>query len=238
MANRNSTVATTDESSLVVPRVYDLHGRQRDPFTGNAMEDGQEGPNSIFYVPGLPSETSPDYVLYMGDGKPTPFSKHMRMLRDAGFEGSSMFMHVTPRPQDRSRIPSPPPDLSDSLKARVVATFYRTNCNYCWAIIRGKERESGFRLEEIKGAADRGCGTCDVLLNSIERFANMIFPSFDRSKVRVRQKFEARSQLLSDTKEVRVCFDEYHGETLVLSFSDESKQKCVFEYNVTFGSLA
>lgn len=83
----------------------------------------------------------------------------------------------------------------------------------------------GFRLEEIKGAADRGCSTCIVLHDSIKHFADMIFPSYSSSKVRIRQKVKERFQLLSDTKSVRVSFDEYSGEDFSLIFGEEGEPK-------------
>jgi hypothetical protein len=223
---------TDDEptESEAVPRVTDLHGRQRDPFTGNAMEEGQEGPNSIFYVPGMPSETAPDYQLFTGPEKMISWTEHMKQLRAAGFKGTSIMMAVTPRPQDRNRVPSPPPDLEnyddrDGAVPTSYARFWRTKCNYCWAVIRGKQREFGFRLDEIKGAADRGCDACSVIHNSICHFADMMYPSYNRSKVRVRQKVENGLQLLSDIKSVRVSFDEYGGDDFFLTFTDEGESK-------------
>jgi hypothetical protein len=107
--------------------------------------------------------------------------------------------------------------------ATSTASFWRTKCNYCWAVIRGRGRESGFRLEEIEGAAERGCGACTVLQNSIRHFADMIYPTYSSSKVRVRQKVEAPHALLSDAKLVRVSFDEYNGDDFFLAFSDEGE---------------
>ncbi|KAH7418629.1 heterokaryon incompatibility protein-domain-containing protein [Cadophora sp. MPI-SDFR-AT-0126] len=209
-----------------LPRVTDLYGRQRDPFTGNPMEEGQEGPNSIFYVPGMPSEKGPDYQIFVGADKAISWTEHMQQLRDAGFRGTSIMMSVTPRPQDRDRIPSPPPDFErsrDSTKAVATsyASFWRTKCNYCWAVITHREREMGFRLEEIKSAAVKGCDTCNVLHKGIRHFADMIFPSYDSTKVRVRQNPEERVRLLSDTESVRVSFDEYEGEDFHLEFGQE-----------------
>jgi hypothetical protein len=215
--------AINDEPSELesVPRVTDLH----DPFTGNPMEDGQEGPNSIFYVPGMPSECAPDYRLFTGPDTTISWTEYMQKIRDAGFKGTSITMAVTPRPQDRNRVPSPPPDLerakdNGGTVATSFASFWRTNCNYCWAVIRSQEREMGFRLEEIKGAADRGCSTCSVLHDSIRHFADMIFPSYSSSKVRIRQKVKERFRLLSDTQSVRVSFDEYSGEDFFLNFGE------------------
>jgi hypothetical protein len=209
-----------------LPEIYDLHGRLRDPYTGNPLEEGQEGPNSIFYVPGLPSATNPDYKLFTGPDTAIPFSEMMQTFRDAGFEGGNITMHITPRPQDAERVPSPPPKgYNDTEETMSFGSLYRTNCNYCWAIIKQKERERGFRLHEIKGAADRGCSTCGVLYAGIFRFAGMLFERYDISKVRVRQMESGRSRLLGDTKKVNVCFDEYNGETFDLSFKGEGKSR-------------
>lgn len=229
MTEQSSTQDSIDETTYefeCMPLVTDLYGRQRDPFTGNAMEEGQEGPNSIFYVPGMPSEKGPDYQIFIGPEEAISWTKHMQQLRNAGFRGTKIMMSVTPRPQDRDRVPSPPPDWdkqNNTVGAAVTsyASFWRTKCNYCWAVIRHGEREMGFRLAEIKGAADRGCGTCDVLYNSIRHFADMIFPSYNTSKVRVRQNPDERLRLLSDTKSVRVSFDEYTGEDFYLTFAEE-----------------
>ncbi|KAL5323084.1 hypothetical protein ACEPPN_007612 [Leptodophora sp. 'Broadleaf-Isolate-01'] len=232
MTEQSSTQDSIDETTYefeCMPLVTDLYGRQRDPFTGNAMEEGQEGPNSIFYVPGMPSEKGPDYQIFIGPEEAISWTKHMQQLRNAGFRGTKIMMSVTPRPQDRDRVPSPPPDWdkqNNTVGAAVTsyASFWRTKCNYCWAVIRHGEREMGFRLAEIKGAADRGCGTCDVLYNSIRHFADMIFPSYNTSKVRVRQNPDERLRLLSDTKSVRVSFDEYTGEDFYLTFAEEASQ--------------
>jgi hypothetical protein len=209
-----------------LPEIYDLHGRLRDPYTGNPLEEGQEGPNSIFYVSGLSSATNPDYRLFTGPDTTIPFSEMMQMLRNAGFEGRSITMHTTPRPQDAERVPSPPPKgYNDTEETMSFGSPYRTNCNYCWAIIKQKERERGFRLHEIRGAADRGCSACGVLYAGICRFAGMLFERFDISKVRVRQMESGRSKLLGDTKKVNVCFDEYNGENIDLSFKGEGKSR-------------
>jgi len=209
-----------------LPEIYDLHGRLRDPYTGNPLEEGQEGPNSIFYVPGLSSATNPDYMLFTGPDTAIPFSEMMQKFRDAGFEGGNITWNITPRPQDAERVPSPPPkDYSDTEDTMSFGRLYRTNCNYCWAIIKQKERERGFRLHEIKGAADRGCSTCGVLYAGICRFAGMLFERYDTSQVRVRQLESGRSRLLGDTKKVNVCFDEYNGETFDLSFKGEGKSR-------------
>ncbi|KAJ8110731.1 hypothetical protein OPT61_g6497 [Boeremia exigua] len=215
----------TAELEVIEPylRITDLHGRQRDVHTGNIMEDGQEGPNSIFYVPGMPSETRPDYRLYVGD-KTITFSEWMNRLRESGFEGSSILFGVTPRPQDLRRAPSPPPDDEETNEgdvAMAMARFYRTECNYCWAIVCEKQRETGFDLAELKGAAQRGCSTCMVICDGIRHFAGMIFPHHDNQKVRVRQNTKGNSKLLSDTQAMTVTFDEFSGESFTLTFSEE-----------------
>ncbi|KAK0113949.1 hypothetical protein ONS96_014798 [Cadophora gregata f. sp. sojae] len=232
MAEHISVQEHLDNESLehdALPRIIDLYGRQRDPFTGNAMEEGQEGPNSIFYVPGMRSETDPDFQIFIGADKSISWTENMQRLRYAGFRGTSITMSVTPRPQDRDRIPSPPPDFARSRDTnnRVVesyASFWRTKCNYCWAVISHREREMGFRLSEITSAADKGCDTCNVLHRSIRHFADMIFPSYDSTKVRVRQSPEEEVRLLSDTKSVRVSFDEHGGEDFHLIFAEEGRQ--------------
>jgi hypothetical protein len=211
---------------LALPEIYDLHGRLRDPYTGNPLEEGQEGPNSIFYVPGLTSATNPDYMLFTGPDTAIPFSEMMQKMRDAGFEGGNIMMNITPRPQDAERVPSPPPKgYNDTEDAMSFGSLYRTNCNYCWAIIKGKERERGFRLQEIKGAAESGCSTCGVLYAGICRFAGILFERYDMSKVRVRQLELGRSRLLEDAKKVNVCFDEYNGEAFDLNFKGEGMFK-------------
>ncbi|KAF2007548.1 HET-domain-containing protein [Amniculicola lignicola CBS 123094] len=188
------------------------------------MEEGQEGPNSIFYVPGMPSETRPDFRLYTdGDGS-ISFSEWMQKVRDLGFQGSSISFAVTPRPQDIRRVPLPPPEekeISGGGVAMAVAKFYRIKCNYCWAIVCEAERETGFDLAEIEGAAEKGCSTCLAICAGIRHFADMIFPRYNTKKIRVRQTMKAKSKLLSDTEAMVVSFDEFNGESFTLTFSDE-----------------
>lgn len=175
-----------EEQSISILRITDLHGRQRDIHTGNVMEEGQEGPNSIFYVPGMPSETQPDYRLYVKGDEMIPFSKWMKKMRDAGFEGSRILFGVTPRPQDVRRVPKAPPaenEVNEGGVAMAVARFYRTKCNYCWAIVNESERETGFDMSEIEGAVKRGCSTCRVICAGIRNFADMIFPRFNPEQV-------------------------------------------------------
>lgn len=209
-----------------LPEIYDLHGRLLDPYTGNVLEDGQEGPNSIFYVPGLSSATQPDYRLFTDTDKSIPFSEVMQTLRDAGFQGASITTLTTPRPEDAERVPSPPPRTYEGTEETMsFGNLYRTDCNYCWAVIKGRERERGFRLHEIKGATERGCSTCGVLYAGICRFAGLLFTRYDISQVRVRQMGHGISRLLGETKKVNVCFDEYNGETFDLSFKGEGKSR-------------
>ncbi|CAN9476129.1 unnamed protein product [Alternaria alternata] len=139
------------------------------------MEEGQEGPNSIFYVPGMPSETQPDYRLYINGDESISFSEWMKKMRNAGISG---------------RVPSPPPDEKEVREggvAMAVARFYRTKCRYCWAIVNERERETGFDMAEIEGAAEKGCNACLVICTGIRHFADMIFPSdevIERRKLR------------------------------------------------------
>jgi hypothetical protein len=203
----------------VLPRVLDHHGRVRDPRTGNPMEDGNEGDGSIFAAPH--AETAPDYRVFTGNDVSQPFSEVMETLRRAGFEGDSVTLMLTPRPQDVDRVPSPPPPAahhSDFNVETSLGSFYHTECAYCWAVVQGKERERGFTLREICQAAAQGCSTCNVLQDGIVEFARLIFPRFSAEKVRVRQKENGESKLLSETRAVNVCFDEYGGETIVLTF--------------------
>lgn len=200
--------------------VVDIHGRVCDPVTGNALGEGQEGPGSIFHVP--VKDPRGDYQLYISKDETMDFSKHMQMLRDAGFQGGNIFMHATPRPQDIDRIPSPPPSQSsrhnDSEVGFSLGNIYRTECAYCWAILRGKERQHGFKLHEIQLAARKGCSTCDVLQRGITTFADLLFPTYNCEKVRIRQEVHEKKRLLSDSKNVTVCFDEYEAEVINLAF--------------------
>jgi hypothetical protein len=208
-----------------LPRIMDQNGRIRDPYTGNPLEDGQEGPGSIFHVPS--SRDKPDYRLFTGKDTSKSFSEVMENLRAAGFEGEYIMMLVTPRPEDLDRIPSPPPPEGNHISSSGVETafgnLYRTECNYCWAIACGNERENGFTLQEINQAAANDCSTCYVLHTGITRFADLIFPEYDSRRIRVRQKEHGKSNLLSDTRAVYVSFDEYAGETMVLSFNGSGK---------------
>jgi hypothetical protein len=212
--------------TIPIPKVMDLHGQLRDPETGNPLSDGQEGPGSIFYVPSAgPKE--PDYHVFTGPDKSEPFSEMMEKLRAAGFQGGNIFMHVTPRPQDIDRVPSPPPSelergKGDSGFEQSTGRLHRTKCNYCWAVVRGKERERGFTLAEIENAARKGCSTCGVLQNGIKKFADLLFPCYVSEKVRLRQKENGVSKLLCETNTVSATFDEYAGETILLKFGGTS----------------
>lgn len=205
--------------------VVDIHGRVCDPTTGNPLGDGQEGPGSIFHVP--ISDPRPDYQLYTSRDETASFSKLMQDLREAGFQGGNIFMHATPRPQDIDRIPSPPPTLSSHRNGSdIEASFgniYRTECAYCWAILRGKERQQGFKLHEIQQAASKGCSTCDVLQKGITAFADLIFPAYNCERIRIRQEGNEKTRLLSETNNVTVCFDEHEGEVIKLTFKGSRK---------------
>jgi hypothetical protein len=204
-----------------VPLVMDLHGQLRHPKTGNPLSDGQEMPGSIFHVLSRDEDRAPEYQLFTGPDQITPFSKFMELIRANGFQGNSIFLHITPRPEDIDRVPSPPPpEMAPGQHNYGVSTgrLHRTKCNYCWAIVRDKERERGFTLAEIEQAARNGCSTCRVLRAGITKFADLLFPRYDFGKVRVRQKENGTSKLLSETNNVRVTFDEYGGESISLTF--------------------
>jgi len=205
--------------------IVDIHGRVCDPVTGNPLGEGQEGPGSIFHVPVV--DPRGDYQIYTSKDETIGFSKTMEMLRDAGFQGGRIFMHNTPRPEDIDRIPSPPPSQSsrhnDSEVGFSLGNIYRTECAYCWAILRGKERQHGFKLHEIQLAARKGCSTCDVLQTGITAFADLLFPTYNCDKVRIRQEVHKKTRLLSESKNVTVCFDEYEGEVITLAFEASKK---------------
>ena len=206
--------------------MIDIHGRVCDPVTGNPLGDGQEGPGSIFHVP---SKDEPrDYVVFTDQGK-KPWSDVMKTLVNSGFQGGHIMMHSTPRPEDVDRPPSPPPSLTSHQESGgfqvSTGNIYRTQCAYCWAILQGKERERGFKLCEIQQAAAKGCGACDVLCNAVVAFGDIIFASHDNRKVRIRQKGEGITRLLSESKQVTVCFDEHDAEVMKLSIKGTRKLK-------------
>ncbi|KAK5677194.1 hypothetical protein LTS10_010383 [Elasticomyces elasticus] len=205
--------------------VIDIYGRICDPITGNPLGEGQEAPGSIFYVP--VEDPRRDYQVFVGKAETMPFPKLMEQLRAQGFEGGSMMMHVTPRPEDADRAPSPPPlrpsHQDKSGMEYSLGDIYRTDCAYCWAVMRGKERQRGFGLDEIQQAAKKGCSTCNVLQQSIGEYALMMFPAFSCEKVRIRQQGIGETRLLSDTSEVIVCFDEYQDEFIKLEFKGSRK---------------
>lgn len=210
-----------EKSTSHTPLVMDLHGQLRDPNTGNALSDGQEMPGSIFHAVSSVESRTPDYQVFTGPDQTTPFSKIMEQMRAAGFQGNNVFLHLTPRPEDIDRVPSPPPpEMAPGQYNHGFSTgqLHRTKCNYCWAVVRDKERERGFTLAEIEQAARNGCSTCGVLRAGIKKFADLIFPRYDLGKVRVRQKENGTSKLLSETNTVGVTFDEYGGETISLTF--------------------
>jgi hypothetical protein len=211
------------------PFVTDLHGRVCDPQTGLPFEEGQAGPGSIFHVPQSspdPSRRAPEYHMYTGENTSVSFSQVMQQAQAQGFQGKNIFILGTPRPQDLNRVPSPPPpeqDDSDPAFQYSYARFYRTKCNYCWAVVKGSERERGFTLQEIFQAAQKGCSTCNALHDGIIRFANLIFPKYNYEKVRIRQVTHGKSRLLSETKAANVTFDEFGAETMSLSFENSGK---------------
>lgn len=206
-------------------KVVDIHGRICDPATGNPLGDGQEGPGSIYHVP--TSDPRGDFRIYTSRDETIPVSKMMESLREAGFQGGEIFMHTTPRPEDIDRIPSPPPPQPPRRNdGEIEASFgniYRTECAYCWAIVCGKERQHGFKLHEIQQAASKGCSSCDVLQKGITAFADLIFPAYNTDKIRIRQEGNEKTRLLSETKDVTVCFDEYGGEVIRLAFKGSRK---------------
>lgn len=225
--------------SMPFVEVVDIHGRICDPITGNPLGDGQEGPGSIFHVP--ISDPRSDYQVYTGRDETTPFSKIMEGMREAGFEGGNIFMHTTPRPEDIDRIPSPPPPRSshhnDSDIEASFGNIYRTECAYCWAILRGNERQNGFKLHEIQQAASKGCSTCDVLQKGITAFAGLIFPAYNSEKIRIRQEGNEKTRLLSETKDVTVCFDEYKGEVIKLTFKGSRKSNTAASWVADFSRI-
>jgi len=130
------------DSSVVLPNVIDQHGLLCDLYTSNPLEDGQEGPGSIFYVPS--TKTTSDYRIFTDRDVSIPFSELMEMLRCGGFEGEDVIVYVTPRPEDINCAPSPPPPqppYTDSDYEGSFENFHRSECAYCWATVRGKERE-------------------------------------------------------------------------------------------------
>lgn len=212
------------EDSSQITTIVDSHGRPWDPYSGGPLDDGQEGPGSIFYVPPpAPSRfTTPPYRLFIDKDTSIPFTEFIERIKAQGYKGGDIFMHITPRPEDVDRIPPPPPpqrDYSDEVVETSVGDMYRTKCNYCYAVVTYAERERGFKLSEICLAAKNGCDTCDVLQRGIKYFAALIFPTYSDEKVRVRQKENGRSRLLSETKAVTLCFDEFGGETIKLTFN-------------------
>jgi hypothetical protein len=220
-----------DDSVYPLPIVYNQHGQLLDPYSGNPLEEGQEGPDSIFYVP-LSSPHRPNYVLFAGDdGSPIEFPEVMRKLRETGFEGSTVGVFTTPKPEDRDRVPAPPPlqlDETTSAGVEIVrGNFYRGKCNYCWAVVQSEEREWGFTLREIRQAADNGCSTCGVLYAGITHFADLIFHKYECGRVRVRQGNNGGRPIqlkqLSEIGVVTACFDEFGGETIALSWRVSGK---------------
>jgi hypothetical protein len=221
-----------DDSIPPLPDVFNQHGQRLDPYTGNTLEEGQEGPDSIFYVPSS-SPPDPDLRLFVTEDGSVPFSEAMEKMRDAGFEGLTVTVLNIPRPEDRDRVPSPPRPhfvyTNESGVEMALGNSYCDECNYCWAIVQGKERVGGFTLREINQAANNGCSTCGVLHAGITRFADLIFPKYECGRVRVKQSENCRRpRPLLETPAVTVCFDEYGGETIVLSFSDQGKFETAF----------
>jgi hypothetical protein len=222
----------------VFPTVFDIHGRLLDPTSGAPLPDGQEAPGSIFHVPSSEAAAEPTiHTDLSGNLSTISFSKLMQQMRRQGFEGENVFWDVAPRPEDLERVPSPPPPLVDYSDADVettYASFYCTQCAYCWAVVQGSERSRGFKLSEICQAAIKGCSTCNVLQHGITKFADLLFPKYSNEKVRIRQGENGISKLLSETKAVTVCFDEYGGETIGLTFNGSSRY---FKFRKIFGGV-
>jgi hypothetical protein len=166
--------------------------------------------------------------MYIGQEKTISWEDMMKQMRIQGFQGANIFPMITPRPEDVDRVPSPPPanmgyqHFGEGVETS-FASFYQTKCAYCWAIVRGKERERGFKLSEICQAARNGCSTCNVLQLGITKFANLLLPKYNYEKARIRQEYNKRLQLLSEAKSVTVSFDEYGGEMIGLVFDGSSK---------------
>jgi hypothetical protein len=200
--------------------MFDFRGRRLDPETGTLLGSGEETQDSIFYT-NRSQKPRPD-------AERNPFLTNFRAGLGPGFEGSgrNVFLHITPHPDDEFKPPSPPPpEMSRGFRTTrsgidtpLTGIVYRTVCAYCYAILRDRQRERGYRLSEIVQAAAQGCGTCDVIQKVIKSYADLIFSEYDPLKVMVRQSHNTPDQLLSQTKRVTIVFDEYGAESIVLNF--------------------
>jgi hypothetical protein len=120
------------------------------------------------------------------------------------------------RPSDSAvpqsgRSPNLPQDLTSS-------DLGSSGCRCCGTILAGLERDEGFTLLKLHEAASRGCEACDVLQQSVKHFSKFLFSGYKDEKVRINQGHNQHPGQLAQAKQVSVCFDEYGGETMELSF--------------------
>ena len=211
-----------DEEPLQEPTITDIHGRHVDPLTGRILAEGETSTGSIF-APALNDDDGartrgPGY--YGGFGQQKSFQEMMQSLRAAGFKGENITLLVTPRAEEENAPIEPPPppvvEDPDALYELSRGNIYQTSCGYCWAVLRGKQRTRGFKLDELQQAASQGCGTCRVLTQTIDHFALMVFKSHDAKQVRIRQEYDKTGLLLSQCSSVNVFFDQYNRERLVI----------------------
>jgi hypothetical protein len=211
-------------AAVTMSGIFDFRGRRLDPETGTLLGGGEETKDSIFYT--NKSQNS------RPDAERNPLLADVMAGLGPGFEGSgrNVFLNITPHHDDEFKPPSPPPpEMSRGFRttraginAPPTSIVYRTVCAYCYAILRDRQRERGYRLSEIVQAAAQGCGTCDVIQKVIKSYADLIFSEYDPLKVMVRQSHNTPNQLLSQTKKVTIVFDEYGGESIVLNFDTAS----------------
>jgi hypothetical protein len=224
-------VLVSDEvdDDVPMPNIFDMDGRLIDPNSPEGMPkpllEGQEGPDSIFYVPSASTRKSPSASTRTSpSGLDLTIPNMLAQLSRQGVQPENLIMRTLVRPKDAE-----PHDLKRQAAKPNIPHFrmnYRVedgqppSCPYCKLILENAEDRKGFDLQELYEVAKSGCETCDVLQLAITYFARFVFLDFNRNRVWVKQSQNSPSMLLSETKMVEVHFEEHQDEVLTLSFKE------------------
>lgn len=187
----------------------DVNGRLID-INFQPLPDGQEVPSSIFYVP--PVRQSNDGPINTIEELVAAFKEHQYQKS----KPSNIIMNLIPIRDgyEDARVAVPPRSLQT-----VDGYKYNTTCSFCWTVISDKKEFEKFTLNALQKAARNGCSTCDIIHKSITGIVQLVFERFDGNRVLVAQRKNLPSRLLSATKSVEVCFEEYGNQTFNVEFS-------------------
>ena len=224
-------VPVSDEvdDDVPIPNIFDMDGRLIDPNSPEGMPkpllEGQEGPDSIFYVPSASTRRSPSASTRTSpSGLDLTIPNMLAQLSRQGVQPENFIVRTLVRPKDAEshdlKRQATKPNIPHFRMNYRVEDGQPPSCPYCKLILEDAEGRKGFDLQELYEVAKSGCETCDVLQLAITYFARFVFLDFDRKRVWVKQSQNSPSMLLSETKMVEVHFEEHHDEVLTLSFKE------------------